>query len=82
MLKTFHRDSFVEYATWIVSGAEIFKRINDLLKNIELNGTLGEPERLERKNCWSRRITDEHRLLYNVIGENIYVIACSGHYED
>lgn len=42
----------------------------------------GKPEALMHNlaGFWSRRITDEHRLVYKVTEENIEVYSCSGHY--
>lgn len=50
--------------------------MNDAAKGI------GKPERLKHFDGWSRRITDEHRLVYSV-DENkiIHLISCKGHYE-
>jgi toxin YoeB len=42
----------------------------------------GKPEPLkhERAGSWSRRITDEHRLVYRVVGETLEVVQCRFHY--
>ena len=61
------------------------KRINNLLKDIDRNGAskgLGKPEKLKYQKGWSRRITDEHRLLYDVDDKKIYVYSCKGHYDN
>lgn len=45
---------------------------------------VGKPEALEfeLKGCWSRRITQEHRLVYRINPQgNIEIISCKGHYE-
>lgn len=36
----------------------------------------------EFKGCWSRRITDEHRIIYKVSAESIFILSCKGHYDD
>jgi len=43
---------------------------------------IGKPEPLkyELAGCWSRRITDEHRLVYEVEDCNINIISCKYHY--
>jgi len=43
---------------------------------------IGKPEPLKGplKGCWSRRIDDEHRLVYQVNAETIRVLACRHHY--
>lgn len=44
---------------------------------------LGKPEKLKnREGEYSRRINDEHRLVYEVEDDNIIVKACKGHYEE
>lgn len=42
----------------------------------------GKPEPLkhELQGLWSRRITDEHRLVYRVTDEEIVIVACRFHY--
>jgi toxin YoeB len=55
-----------------------------LIKEVQrtpFEGT-GKPEPLkhELKGCWSRRITQEHRLVYEVKGETIRILACRFHY--
>ncbi|MEG0706823.1 MAG: Txe/YoeB family addiction module toxin, partial [Cellulosilyticaceae bacterium] len=62
----------------------ILKRINELIKDIERNGNEGkskpEPLKYELTRYWSRRITDEHRLVYSIDDINIYIVKCRGHY--
>lgn len=62
------------------------KRINELVKDIDRNGLLngiGKPEPLKHRKAFSRRITDEHRLVYNVdSNQNLIIYSCKYHYED
>ncbi|TGA96426.1 Txe/YoeB family addiction module toxin [Streptomyces sp. MZ04] len=65
---------------------KILKRINILLQDIARNGPdegIGKPEPLKHgfHGYWSRRITDEHRLIYKVVEDEIRVAACRYHYE-
>ena len=64
-------------------------RINDLIKDCLIKDCLrspfkgiGIPELLKGNysGCWSRRITDEHRLVYRIKGENLHIIQCRYHY--
>lgn len=43
---------------------------------------IGKPEPLKEnlKGYWSRRINDEHRLVYQVMDESIIIISCRSHY--
>lgn len=43
---------------------------------------IGKPEPLKHElaGCWSRRINDEHRLVYQVLEDKIRILACRYHY--
>jgi toxin YoeB len=69
---------------WAANDLKILKRIIELFEDIEkspFNG-IGKPEGLkhELKGYWSRRINDEHRLVYKVTNEEIIIISCRFHY--
>lgn len=61
------------------------KRINTLLQDIARNGNdgIGKPEPLRHgfQGYWSRRITEEHRLVYKIADDQIRIAACRYHYE-
>jgi toxin YoeB len=84
MNKVFTAIAWEEYLYWQTENKQILKRINELIKDIERNGNTGtgKPEALkhELSGFWSRRITDEHRLIYSIEGKNINIISCRGHY--
>jgi toxin YoeB len=84
MNKLFTKIAWVEYLYWQTENKLILKRINELIKDIERNGNsrIGKPEALKHElaGFWSRRITDEHRLIYAIEGKNINIISCRGHY--
>nr|WP_232826352.1 Txe/YoeB family addiction module toxin [Cyanothece sp. BG0011] len=44
---------------------------------------LGKPEPLkyELQGCWSRRITEEHRLVYKIEGDMLIILSCRYHYD-
>ncbi|WP_439557107.1 Txe/YoeB family addiction module toxin [Dyadobacter sp.] len=62
----------------------ILKRIRALLESISGSpfSGLGKPEPLKHNlsGYWSRRITDEHRLVYKISNNKIVVIQCRFHY--
>jgi toxin YoeB len=64
---------------------QLLKRLNDLIKDAKRNPFkgIGKPEPLKRdlRGCWSRRITDEHRLVYQIEKEILLIISCRYHYE-
>lgn len=81
---TWTDESWEEYEQWQQEDKKIAKKINTLIKDIKrdfFNG-IGKPERLkhELSGCWSRRITDEHRLVYEVTDYSVVIISCRYHY--
>lgn len=84
MNKIFTNTAWEEYQYWLKQNRHILKRINDLIKDIERNGNMGigkpEPLRHELSGYWSRKINNEHRLIYSIEGNNINIISCLGHY--
>lgn len=63
---------------------KILKRINQLVKDIHKNpfDGIGKPEPLKNNlsGFWSRRIDEEHRLVYIADNDVISIISCKGHY--
>ena len=84
MNKVFTNTAWQEYEYWQNENRKILKRINELIQDIERNGNMGigkpEPLRHELSGYWSRRINNEHRLIYSIEGNNINIISCLGHY--
>lgn len=73
-----------DYLWWQSQDRRVLKRINQLLRDIQRNGNegIGKPEALRHSltGYWSRRITDEHRLVYRVEGDQVRIAACRYHY--
>lgn len=63
-----------------------FKRIALIVKNIQQTPFegIGKPEPLKHDlaGCWSRRINDKDRLVYQVTDEEILIVSCRYHYGD
>ncbi len=78
--------AFNEYNEWIEQDKDVFNRIKELIKDISRDPFkgLGKPEPLKGNYAgfWSRRITQEHRLIYSVSSDLICVVKCKGHYFD
>jgi toxin YoeB len=74
-----------DYVRWQTEDRKVLKRINLLIKDIERNRNegIGKPEPLKHgfQGYWSRRITDEHRLIYKVMDDEIRIAGCRYHYE-
>ena len=80
----FSNQAWDDYLYWQQIDKQIVKKINQLIKDIKrdpFNG-LGKPEPLkhELSGFWSRRITDEHRLVYEVYENVIGLASCRFHY--
>ena len=77
--------SWEDYVYWQSNDKKILKKINTLIKDIKRHPFegLGKPEPLKHElaGCWSRRITSEHRLVYEVSDDKIYIVSCKYHYE-
>ncbi|MBC8042091.1 MAG: Txe/YoeB family addiction module toxin [Rhizobacter sp.] len=82
---TFSPTGFAQYVEWSKADVKIFQKINELIKEAQREPFrgLGKPEPLKgnRKGSWSRRVTDEHRLVYQVTNDAIIVRTCHGHYD-
>ncbi len=78
-------DAWEEYCDWQQVDRSIIKRINQLIKDITGNpfDGIGKPEALRGNlsGFWSRRITDEHRMVYAVEENTVIIISCKGHYD-
>ena len=81
----FSSRGFEDYVYWQNFDKRILKKVNDLLGDISRNPYegIGKPEPLKHvlSGFWSRRITDEHRLVYRVEGDVIKVAQVRYHYE-
>jgi len=73
----FHSNSFDEYNEWARTEEKIFQRLVTLIRDTRRTPFegIGKPEPLKGDFacCWSRRITDEHRLVYKVSNEAIII---------
>ncbi|SNC64746.1 toxin YoeB [Kytococcus aerolatus] len=77
-------NAWEDYLWWQARDRKVLKRINTLLKDVARNGSegTGKPEALRHNPAgyWSRRITDEHRLVHKVTEDEIRIAACRYHY--
>ncbi|WP_237199924.1 Txe/YoeB family addiction module toxin [Rothia nasimurium] len=77
-------NAWEDYLWWQQQDRKVRKRINTLIKDIARNGHegIGKPEALKHdwSGFWSRRITDEHRLIYAITDTAILIAACGYHY--
>jgi len=75
-----------DYLWWQRQDRKLRKRINRLIADVARNGNegIGKPEPLKHgfQGYWSRRINDEHRLVYKALEDKVRVASCRYHYED
>jgi len=80
----FHKQALEDYNYFKNKKPEIYNKINILLKDIVLHNYVGlgkpEPLKYNLSGCWSRRISQEHRLVYYIKNNCIYVLQCKFHY--
>jgi len=85
MKYVFVEESWEDYLYWQKIDKKILKRINLLLKDIARQpyDGIGKPEALKHnyKGFWSRRINSEHRLIYQIKGDEIRIVKCRFHYD-
>jgi len=78
-------ESWDDYLYWQKIDKKMLSRINKIIKDIIRNPTkgLGKPEPLKHKyrGYWSRRIDSEHRLIYRVTEDEIWIVKCRFHYD-
>lgn len=80
----FSDQAWDDYLFWQVKDRATLKRINTLLKDVQRSPFegMGKPEPLKHNlaGFWSRRIDEEHRLVYAVQDDTIWVAQCRYHY--
>ena len=86
MIKAFTDAAWEDFEYWLKQDKKTFKRILQLLKDIDRNSYegLGKPERLsdDLSAYWSRRIDHANRLVYRIENDTIKIVQCGSHYRD
>ena len=82
---SFKDSAFFELCQWENNDKKIFEKISRLIIEVArdpFHGT-GKPEPLkgDLSGHWSRRITEEHRLVYKVLHDQIIIVSCKYHYK-
>lgn len=84
MKVTFAKVAFEDLDHWIATDRKMALRIMRLINDIDRDpfSGLGKPEPLkgDKSGYWSRRINDEHRLVYAVSGDSILIAQARYHY--
>ena len=81
----FLEDAITELNEYKFSQPKLVFKVFDLIEDIDKTPFtgLGKPEALKGslQGFWSRRITDEHRLVYKVSEDGILIFSCKSHYD-
>ncbi len=81
----FSPQGWEDYQYWLETDRKVLKRIHLLIKDAIRKPTdgIGKPEPLRHAlaGYWSRRITEEHRFIYKVIGDDLRIAQLRYHYE-
>lgn len=80
----FSDHAWEDYLYWQKTDRNILRRINTLIREIQRNPFegIGKPEPLKHalSGYWSRRINDEHRMVYKVAGDAVHIAQLRYHY--
>ena len=80
----FEEKAFEDFTNWASQDKKLYTKIIAIIKDIKRSPFLGlgkpEPLKHELSGYWSRRINDEHRLVYKVTDTMIIIASCKYHY--
>ena len=82
---TFEDAAWDDYLYWQQNDKTMLRRVNALIRDIQREpyAGIGKPEALKFNllGYWSRRIDDEHRIVYTVVDDDLVIAQVSGYYE-
>lgn len=85
MRLVFTPNGWSDYTYWLAADRQTLKRINRLIDDAMRDPVSGigkpEPLRYMLTGAWSRRITEEHRLVYLIDGDDLVILQARFHYE-
>ncbi len=80
----FATSAWDDYLHWQSSDRRMLERVNKLIREVQRDpfGGVGKPEPLKHAlaGWWSRRINDEHRMVYRVEGDVLQIAQLRYHY--
>ena len=78
-------NAWEDYCHWQKQDKKILGRVNELIKDCLRSPYkgIGKPEPLKGNyaGCWSRRITQEHRLIYKMNEQRLHILQCRYQYD-
>lgn len=82
---TFEDAAWDDYLYWQQTDKAMLRRVNTLIRDIQRDpfSGIGKPEPLKFNfsGYWSRRIDDEHRVVYKVVDDEVILAQLRGHYD-
>ena len=86
MRKLWLDEAWEEYLEWQTKDKKVFKRINQLFRDIDRNGyqCIGKPEPLSGNlaGYWRVRIDEKNRIVFKINDNNLEIIQCGTHYSN
>ena len=84
MTLVFSENAWDDYQYWLRTDKKLLKRLNSLIRDIQRSPYegIGKPEPLKHglSGYWSRRVTDEHRIVYKVDDDALFIAQARYHY--
>jgi toxin YoeB len=84
MKLVFSEQAWDDYLHWQKTDRKLLERVNTLIKEISRSpfSGIGKPEPLKNalSGYWSRRINDEHRIVYKISDESMLIAQLRYHY--
>lgn len=84
MKKVWEDSAWEDYLNWQKMDKKMLNKVNELIKSCERTpfSGIGKPEPLKDnlKGFWSRRVDNEHRLVYKIEEETLIIAQCRFHY--
>lgn len=81
----FSKVAWDDYTSWQSADKKILREINNLIKEIQRSPYEGigkpEPLKFDLVGLWSRRIDQEHRIVYKTENDDLMIYACRYHYD-
>ncbi len=81
---SFHNEAFEEYNAWARTDKKLFVRLQRLILDAARDpfDGIGKPEPLKGNlaGYWSRRLTEEHRIVYKAVETDLFILKCNHHY--
>lgn len=85
MRLVFTPNGWADYTSWLTVDRQTLRRVSRLIDDVLRDPVVGigkpEPLRHMLAGVWSRRITQEHRLVYLVDGDDVVILQARFHYE-